>query len=243
VTWIKAGLPVAQFDAAMAAPQEGATGAGNTGEAYVPGTGTEPLTEAQAAALEDVLRAAGKSDAEITAELAAHGMVADERTPEQIEHDREHGITAAWGPEDYRLDWRAAGVLHDRQVGEMAKGNEGWGQFFSAMAVPPGLGTSLAEHMIRANTERAGMNEWQRGLWQQEQNAALISAGGSVEGAQAIKDAAGAAIKHAIDNATDKARVLEVVQAMKDSGALHDAYVLRTLANVGRNLESWRAGL
>ena len=53
------------------------------GEEYIPGTGTEPLTQAQADQLEAILLVGGMDPAQVAKELEAHGYVRDERTPEQ----------------------------------------------------------------------------------------------------------------------------------------------------------------
>ncbi len=236
-TWVAAGHDPGRFDAAMGvAPAD--PGSPAVPAPAAPGTGMDPLTGGQAETLAASLAALGKSEAEIEAEMAAHGMEPDQRTPEQIEHDREWGFDQHYEPGDYRINYQDTSLARTYTTDQLAASQAEWGALLAGMQIAPMIGGSLVEHVIRIGQGLAARTPAERGLWAAEQRyRATCSAGGPERLAERVR-LAEVALKVAQANGASA----DTIDAMRRSGVLDDAFTLATLANHGRALEGWLAG-
>ena len=241
-TWIAAGLDVNVFDNHYS---EGAASTAPVGKAE-PGQTVDPVTppalsEAEANALAERLAQNGMGEAEIAAEMERQGYVVDDRSEAQIAWDQEHLLDTPRDPSQYKIDVRALGML-GRPITEVVEAQATWGEFLSAAQVNPAVGVGLVEHMSKQGHAYAKMPEFDRQLWALGQQQDLLRHAGSPEAVQQIKNDAGFAIAWAWDHTTDKLGLARVVEAIGESGASKDAFVVRMLASVGKNLREWTTG-
>ena len=240
-TWVAAGLDPAKFDAEFNAaapvvvPGEAPTGE----EVYEPGTGTEPLTQAQADQLEATLLAGGMDPAQVAKELEAHGYVRDERTPEERAHDEEWGFGREYKPEEYKINYREAGVIEQHTTETMTASQAEWRDFLTGLQINPAIGTDLVERAIRNGQALAKMGDVDRRLWVAEQQAQSLRSAGSQEALTERNRLAGVAIKFAVDHGARAA----TIEALRAAGAFQDWFFVATLANHGRALEGWLKGV
>ena len=225
IYWVGQGYDLAAFDAAVAADA-------NPAEPLAP-----TLSADQAERLAETLTAAGKTEAEIAATLAAHGMVPDDRTPDEIEWDIECGFGEHHEPSAYKLDIRATGIAGTADISTLLAIGGEWGNVLSAMQIAPSIGTDLAEKSISLAHRLAASTPAERQLWKMDQRAQALARAGSTEALAERIRLAGVAASMAIS-----AGHSEAVEAMIASGALDDAYTIQTLANHGLAIETWRTG-
>jgi hypothetical protein len=240
--WVGAGLDVKLFDAEYGVTGQG-TAPANTAEPQISTPPAETValpavTPEQAQQIEVTMLAAGKTEAEIAAELARLGMVEDTRSEAQIEHDRRFMLDTPRDPSQYKLDMRAMGLI-GRPITEVAEAQTTWGEFLAAAQVDAPVGVGLVEYMSQTSRTVAAMPEFERDLWVQQQAHDLLRHAGSPEAVQQIKNDAGFAISWAWDHAADKTAVAKVVEGLGQSGMSKSAFVLRMLASVGKNLREW----
>ncbi len=230
--WIKFGYDPAKFDAAVAAAPE------ETPPGYTPGTGIQRLTQAEADTLEATLRASGLTEDQVAAELQAHGYERDTRSPEQFEHDERWGFGREYKAEEYKINYRDAGILDQHTTETMAASQVEWRDLLTGFQISPAIGADLVERAIRTGQAFTKMDADQKTLWIAEQRAQGLRVAGSPEAVTERNRLAGVAITYAVQHGARAS----TIEALRQAGAFDDWFTIQTLANHGRALEGWLAG-
>ncbi len=243
VTWVAAGLDPAVFDREVSGIVPAGVSGGEAAPVPVatPGLLAPSITPEQATTLAETLERLGQTDAQIAAELARHGYQEDTRSDEQRQHDAAWGFDKGlntYGPGDYALDPRAAGLIDagvpiPEQVGILNT----WAGVMTALQINPLIGNDLAERLIANSRALASMDEGSRTLHSATEKGTAARIAGSPEAFQEMNRLAGVAIKTMLDNGADA----DLVEAILKSGAI-GAYEIATLSNHGRAIEGWAKG-
>lgn len=215
--WIGHGYDPATFDAALG------------------GKASPSLTPEQTASAIAKLRQAGVPEERIIAAMEADGITpkAENRTPEQIEHDRDFGFDRpAFEPSDYLIshaaETKTRGPDHVAAVDASAK------DFLAVLNITPALGAALIEHAVEKGQAWSKASETERELYKREQRAiGLKACGGSPEKLSETIALAGQTIRLALGGKGDFA------EALVKSGAANDWWLISTLANQSRHTNAW----
>jgi hypothetical protein len=248
--WIARGLDAAAFDAAVngtplpSQPAAPSPGGRTTTPALTP-TGVEVnldsgvhMTAQQAEQMAEQLARNGVDPARIRAALEADGFTVEpdagaDMTPEeaaaaeaQQERNREHGFDRVYDPSEYRISFadaiRSAGKpIHPDQLANI---NSAAQEYLSSLQLPPRLGGALVERAMQVGQQFNRMTDAQKSLHRQEVSARA--------------DAETLRLAHVALNAGDE----NEFKGMLATAMQNDRWILQTMANHGRVLESYWAG-
>jgi hypothetical protein len=219
--WVSLGLAPEAFDKALSADPEAADGVqGEPGLDIIGATGAPTVTQAQALEMAQALAAAGVPEREIIAALAADGhdpAAIDDRTPEQKEFDAVFG--AAPKASDYKPNYMGrAGHMDIGQLAQFDAAMRGWA---ADVGLLPELGGAVIERAVDIGRAFTRMGDAERQLWIRGQQVEFERRAGGPEQAQAKIKLAAAAL----------ARSPVAFEGLQKSPAMHDAWIVETLAN------------
>ena len=235
--WVAAGHDPARFDAAMGGtapllPRVPVPDLTDTSRpVYVGGNDPIGMSGEQSLAMARALEKAGVPVERIQAAMAADGVTPPKETltPEQIAHNRQWHLDAAHMPPiaAYRPDFRTAlgdsiGGYTPAQLAEFRQESSEWA---SKLALPVKLGEGLVERALHVWQRLEQMTPDQRRTWSAEQRSQLMKTSGMP--------------------ATTAMKVLDLAPGafhdrLKASGALNDAFIVRSLANWGAHLSRYQ---
>jgi len=261
--WLAAGHDIARFDAALSPNAQHVGGQGSAritdstpgalprdqaGRFTVPpdptsrsgdaapsavqllgNTKTPPVTSAQAADLAEALLKAGVDPARVREAMAEHGVVEDTRSDEEQAHDVSWGFDQHYEPGDY------TGIEYPRGTDpaalvEFNTAATGW---LAAMQAQPLEGKFIVERGMEIGRELRGMDDAQRATWVAKQRYDLEQRLGPDAFKETLRLAA-----YALRMGRDQ----PFYENLRQSHALDDPFIVRTLANVGRRIEGWTKG-
>jgi hypothetical protein len=237
--WINAGLSGEAFDAGLGVTAAPAIPAPAPSPRQEPQSATPPalgsdLSPRQIEMAVKSLRAAGVSADKIQATLEADGlsMPEDDRTPDQIAHDREFGA-GPYDPSMYSpLDWRELPQhMQGHSLEQRAEVDRDFRQFAADLRLPPQLGSRVMEHALRVGAEIRAMDPAAREAWKERGTDQIRQ----MYRTQEAWDEAGESIRTLLDlPGADRP-----LSAALKQGHLCDPWLWSTFANVSAHLVDW----
>jgi hypothetical protein len=242
--WVRAGHDPAVFDAKMAGtptspnPLRDATGK------FAPQQSTDlsrrPVTSdpayldgKQSLALARQLEKAGMNPERIRAAMAADGVTPPTETlsPQETAHNAAWHLDAAHMPEPaaYKPNFADAlgNYVREYAPAELSAVRAEAGEWASKLGLPVALGTSLIERAFKVADGLERMTPAAREQWQAEQRSQLLKHVGANPVTKAL-----AILANAPGAFNDR---------LAKSGALQDAFIIRSLSNWAGHISRWNA--
>ena len=187
------------------------------------------MNDQQTLSMARALEKAGVDPERIRGAMAADGYkeVPETLTPAQVEHNKQWGLANLPDASQYKPNFRTAlgdGIREYTPV-QLAEFRSEAGEWASKLALPVKLAESLIERSLHVWDALERMPPGQRTTWAQEQRSQLMRAGGQP--------------------ATTAVAVLKLAPGafhdrLMASGALNDAFILKSLANWGSHLSRYQ---
>lgn len=191
--------------------------------------GVSIVTKLQAAAMIEELRAQGVPADKIEEALKRDGSsLSDFLSNRSAELDREFGIGQA-AAEDFHVNYGAPGLPVD-QLAAFDTEARSW---LAGLGISAPLGASIVERAMRVGRQFAAMSQDQRNAWKQSEHRELATRLGGADAVKGAVDLAALAIKRAGPS--------QFTQALLDSGALNDTWLVQTLAVHGSMVKARQA--
>jgi len=241
--WVAYGYSSATFDAAVGtgaqptntpAPSGGEPSSDLVG-AVMPRPSQAPsLSPEQAQEMAQKLIEQGV-DPEIVQQALAKdglGLVPDERSDEEREHDAEFGFDHHVEPSEYNIDYMPYGARNIAPEA-LAAFHQGATEWLASMQAEPSMGQFIVERAMEVGQELKGLSEDQRKTWAMQQRYDMEQRFGPDAFKEQIRLA---------QYALKVGGPSQFVDELHLSGALSDQFVVRTLATVGARIERWIKG-